>query len=190
MKIKVDWVTKHCEPNIHYTVNISPRELLEQITHKEIGEILDLINLPREKSKQDKDGNPIWVKPQGLNITCDKCGKRITEQGALYFSPPDLNAQCTKNHICKECYEKDKPPPITNSLCETCQEICKATYKRTSCPLYKSVCGCGKPEKIKELDYGKLCVCDYGDTDKIIEHILTLAKKINSIIHFLDKEGK
>ena len=44
---------------------------------------------------------------------------------------------------------------------------------------------------IDELKYEELCVCDYADTDKIIEHILTLAKKINELIRTHNaKEGK
>jgi hypothetical protein len=56
MIIKVDWVTKHCEPNIYYTIEISPLELLEQIPHTQIGELLDLINLPQvELTKETKE---------------------------------------------------------------------------------------------------------------------------------------
>jgi len=43
MKVK----GKCCNSNLKTTeIELSPRDLLEQITHKEIGELLDLINLP------------------------------------------------------------------------------------------------------------------------------------------------
>ena len=49
------------------------------------------------------------------------------------------------------------------------------------------------PQEIEELNYGELCVCDYADTDKIIDHILTLAKKQNETIqavNLLRKKGE
>lgn len=39
----------------------------------------------------------------GLEIDCYMCGERITEPGALVFSPPD-GMETTKYHICKDCW--------------------------------------------------------------------------------------
>ncbi len=60
------------------TIELSPRELLEQIPHAQIAELLEMINLPQpqqEHSKQNKDGNPIWEKPQQ-----DKCPKEAKSE--------------------------------------------------------------------------------------------------------------
>jgi len=38
-----------------------------------------------------------------IRVRCDKCGKKLKEQGALVFSPPEAN-EVLKFHICKSCY--------------------------------------------------------------------------------------
>lgn len=37
---------------------------------------------------------------------CDKCGKELTEFGAIVLSPPNKNSEVKKFHICVECYKK------------------------------------------------------------------------------------
>ncbi len=76
------------------TIELSPRELLEQLTHKQIGELLDEINLPQpakeEKSckcKPDRKGQ-LPATPEGL---CGKCGKPIKELSIKIPEPLDLN---------------------------------------------------------------------------------------------------
>ena len=78
---------------------------------------------------------------------------------------------------------------IKNSICDTCKEICKATHKRLSCPLYKPVCECGKPtpkaERIEELTYyyntltGEKCLLP--DMVKVVD-------KINEIIQAYNRK--
>jgi hypothetical protein len=63
-----------------------------------------------------------------LQINCDKCGKPITEPGALLFSPPN-NGVCLKTHICKECYEQ----PSQEERCP----LCKAKYVCINCGIDK-----------------------------------------------------
>lgn len=48
--------------------------------------------------------------PSGLNITCDICGERIIEPGALIFGIPDKNNMCLKNNICVKCYNRKYNP--------------------------------------------------------------------------------
>jgi hypothetical protein len=38
-----------------------------------------------------------------IDPKCDRCGKSMTEFGALYFSPPDKDGRVTKKHICVGC---------------------------------------------------------------------------------------
>lgn len=35
-----------------------------------------------------------------IKPVCDKCGKELTEFGAILFSPPDSNNTVKKFHIC------------------------------------------------------------------------------------------
>lgn len=37
---------------------------------------------------------------------CDKCGKELTEFGALLFSPPNEDKNVKKFHLCNDCYKK------------------------------------------------------------------------------------
>lgn len=40
-----------------------------------------------------------------LDVSCDYCGKPLTEPGALMFSPPDPRTrQCLKLHVCVLCW--------------------------------------------------------------------------------------
>ena len=40
-----------------------------------------------------------------LDVSCDYCGKPLTEPGALMFSPPDPRTrQCMKIHVCAPCW--------------------------------------------------------------------------------------
>ncbi len=41
-----------------------------------------------------------------INPICDKCGKELTEFGAILFSPPDQKSTVKKFHICVSCYRK------------------------------------------------------------------------------------
>lgn len=52
--------------------------------------------LPRPKNLTTKVG--------GLTLNCCKCGRLITKQGALLFSPPKGNL-VEKYHFCYKCYE-------------------------------------------------------------------------------------
>lgn len=36
---------------------------------------------------------------------CDKCGKELTEFGAILFSPPNDKSEVKKFHICVSCYQ-------------------------------------------------------------------------------------
>lgn len=73
---------------------------------------------------------------------------------------------------------------------EQIQELAKPVEEKRlgdiclKCNKEKIMCRCAKaePEEIKELDYSELVICDYGDTDRIIEHILVLARKQNEVI--------
>ena len=38
--------------------------------------------------------------------TCDKCGKELTQFGAILFSPPDEASTVKKFHLCVSCYEE------------------------------------------------------------------------------------
>lgn len=37
---------------------------------------------------------------------CDKCGKELTEFGAILFSPPNDKSEVKKFHICVNCYHE------------------------------------------------------------------------------------
>jgi hypothetical protein len=39
-----------------------------------------------------------------VTITCDACGGRLEEPGALVFGPPDDEDCCEKFHICRGCW--------------------------------------------------------------------------------------
>ena len=77
---------------------LEPRELLEQLTHKEIGELLDLINLPQSKEEDNiKDG-------------CYTCGQKwfhhdpekcIPKQE---FCEPEQKCSCGKKRIYWHCH--------------------------------------------------------------------------------------
>jgi hypothetical protein len=41
-----------------------------------------------------------------ISPMCDKCGRELTEFGAILLSPPDDEENVKKRHICKSCYEK------------------------------------------------------------------------------------
>jgi DNA-directed RNA polymerase subunit RPC12/RpoP len=41
-----------------------------------------------------------------IKPVCDKCGKELTEFGAILLSPPDQENNVKKLHLCKECYHK------------------------------------------------------------------------------------
>ena len=119
MEIKSDWVTKHCEPKLHYSLDISPTDLAEQLTNEEVKNLffikfsLDKIPAPQEKG--------ILTEEQ------EKC------------------------------------------ICYTCQEICKGTHTRNSCPLYK-------PQE-KELP----------NTNNTVDG-QSLRRDINSILDYLKKQ--
>ena len=40
----------------------------------------------------------------GLIIKCDRCDQKLTELGALLFSPPFDGTYVKKVHLCKNCY--------------------------------------------------------------------------------------
>ena len=45
------------------------------------------------------------AEPSGVKFDCKKCGRPITEPGALAFSPPSALADTvTKYHICQNCW--------------------------------------------------------------------------------------
>lgn len=44
---------------------------------------------------------------------CDKCGKELTEYGAILFSPPNGKNEVKKYHICVNCY-KDIAKDLTH----------------------------------------------------------------------------
>ena len=58
MRIKGYRVSDNIILQTENIIEISPRDFLEQITHKEVGELLELINLP--KSKAEKIDEEIW----------------------------------------------------------------------------------------------------------------------------------
>jgi hypothetical protein len=39
-----------------------------------------------------------------VTITCDLCGGRMEEPGALVFGPPDAEERCEKFHVCYSCW--------------------------------------------------------------------------------------
>ena len=40
-----------------------------------------------------------------LELKCDKCGRELTEPGALVFSPPKSEAWIVKKyHVCADCW--------------------------------------------------------------------------------------
>jgi hypothetical protein len=39
-----------------------------------------------------------------LKPICDSCELELTDYGAILLSPPDIESQVTKFHICKKCY--------------------------------------------------------------------------------------
>jgi hypothetical protein len=42
-----------------------------------------------------------------LELKCDKCGRELTEAGALVFSPPKGEAWIVeKYHVCANCWPK------------------------------------------------------------------------------------
>jgi hypothetical protein len=43
-------------------------------------------------------------------------------------------------------------------------------------------------EKIEELNLPSLAVCDYGDTDRVVKHLLTLGKKVQELIRHCNGE--
>ena len=53
-------------------------------------------------------------------IKCDSCERELDELGALLFSPPDENNNCTKYHICVYCFQK---PNIKGSLAQECHDL-------------------------------------------------------------------
>lgn len=68
---------------------------------------------------------------------------------------------------------------IQNSLCETCQEVCKSTHKnRYECPLYKPVCECNEPETEKCECWEKLEPGMSLSVDQINPPICSKCKKI------------
>lgn len=38
-----------------------------------------------------------------LKLKCERCKRELVEPGGLLFTPPDLNNQCRKIHLCVEC---------------------------------------------------------------------------------------
>lgn len=40
-----------------------------------------------------------------IKPVCNRCGKELTEFGAILFSPPDASERTKKWHLCKACYE-------------------------------------------------------------------------------------
>jgi hypothetical protein len=40
-----------------------------------------------------------------LIVHCVICEKELDKPGAILLSPPDCDDQCTKYHICKECFD-------------------------------------------------------------------------------------
>ena len=52
--------------------------------------------------------------------------------------------------------------------------------RENHCALISFPCASNPAEKeIKQINLADLCHCDYGDTDRITDHLLTLATKIN-----------
>lgn len=56
---------------------------------------------------------------EGINVKCEKCGKKLSEPGALIFSPPKSGFITTgdnprfftdnitkKYHICSKCWDR------------------------------------------------------------------------------------
>ena len=41
-----------------------------------------------------------------IETKCDKCGKELTDYGALLFSPPNDDNKVNKYHLCEDCYQK------------------------------------------------------------------------------------
>ena len=80
-----------------------------------------------------------------------------------------------------ELYEKANPGKYCS--CEMKDPADDGSSKCMNCGLKINFKPIPKAERIEELDYGELCNCDYGDTDRITDHILTLAKKTNELIH-------
>ena len=56
----------------------------------------------------------------------------------------------------------------------------------TDCALYKTK---EVPKEVLEaLDIPELAVCDYGDTNKIVDHLIVIAHKTNELIEYIKKE--
>ena len=45
-----------------------------------------------------------------------------------------------------------------------------------------------QPKGIEPIKYEDIVTCDYGDTDRIIDYLLVLAKKINEVIRLIREE--
>lgn len=41
-----------------------------------------------------------------IKPVCDKCGKELTEFGAILLSPPNQDSEVKKFHLCKVCYQE------------------------------------------------------------------------------------
>lgn len=41
-----------------------------------------------------------------LKVKCDKCKKQLNKPGALIFSPPGIENNVLKFHICLACYSR------------------------------------------------------------------------------------
>lgn len=53
-----------------------------------------------------------------IHPKCDRCGKTLSDYGAILLSPPDKKSKVTKYHICKMCYKdiiKNNKITIKNS---------------------------------------------------------------------------
>ncbi len=37
---------------------------------------------------------------------CNKCGKELTDFGAILLSPPDKTSMVVKYHLCKDCFQE------------------------------------------------------------------------------------
>lgn len=146
-------------------ISISPEELLEQITHKQIGELLEKINLPKELiPNQDR----IFIKhikahlKEGEEVICKICGKTAEEIiNPNYFPHPENQKYCK----CKEprVYEElIKGISTKRNYCEYCHK-----------PLLP------KEEKIDPLNYS------FADNDHRV-----LGNKINELIRKLNAKQK
>jgi len=154
------------------------------------------------------------IKVRGKIIKFYDMTTKEDAKAEISLTPQELAEQLTYEEILRLSFNKfgvkDPQPPQDKDL----KKLCEATQDGTLKEMFKGYCSCLEPLypykknkppfnklcgkcklplppakiEIEKLDYVDLCICDYGDTDKIIEHIITLAKKVNEVIRLIRED--